>query len=740
MKITHSLVGLSHVAMLVLLTGLLPAFAQNSTGDIFAKFQAQITAYYVQSAIPDKDAQEILSSQTADGSWPDIDYSSKSTDGNWDPKNHLHRVQSMAEVYVSPTSSLSKNAVLRNAIVAGLTYWMDKNYSNSNWWWRRIGIPRPVAVTLVLMGENIPNALVQKTMNSVLSDAITSIDPRRTGQNKVWMAGIELKKGWIRKDKALMIKAAEAVFSEIRTTMAEGIQPDWTFHQHHAQMQMGGYGLGFAGDQILWIYAMTGTEAALPKEKMEIFRKFLLEGQCWFRWNQDYDLNGMGRHLSGQNTKAANLEKVLREMMVADPAYKSTYESNLRWPNELIGNKVFWRSDFGIHRRPDWYSSVRMKSTRLIGGENTLGNNNQGLHGASGVHLIYLNGGEYDSIAPLWNWRRLPGTTIDQGISDIVPGSREEMKGNSDFAGGLGEGSSGVSAMIYKLGGLTAHKAWFFEKNAVICLGAGIDGPSQGAIFTSVDQKKWSGTVSSSMGGLTERTNALPAGGWVHQAGIGYKVENAAIVSLAKVSGNWNTINAQDPSKPVSGDIFSIWMDHGKSPKSATYAYFVYPQTTAAQMAQVIAGHRTKVLANTDKVQATEGAEGVHAVFYVPGQLKLTGGDVISVDKPCILSIRDRKLIVSDPTRQSTSVEVTVAGKKIAVKLPSGGLGGSQVEQAIEYNAVGIRAGLNHPRMAPQVYREGSLLILNTGYENSHPEGSYRLDGKLAYPVGPMQN
>lgn len=653
--------------------------------DLFGAFRSQFTAYYTRTPASDAQTQEHADSQRTDGGWGDIDYSSTATDGGWALRGHLSRLQSMAEVYVSPESGLYRDRDLRRAINDGLSFWVENDFSNRNWWWRRIGIPRPVAVTLVLMGDDVPDAIVHKALNTVLSDSRTSIDPRRTGQNKVWMAGIELKKGWIRKDRERMVTAAEAIFSEIRTTQREGIQPDWSFHQHGSQLQLGTYGLNLALDQILWIHALSGTEVALTRDKLEIFRNFLLEGQSWVLWNDRYDLNAMARRLSGQQAMAGNLARVLRDMMKADPEYASVYESRMQTPNELIGSKVFWRSDFAVHRRPDWYTSVRMSSTRLIGAENTLGNNNRGLHGSAGVQLVYLGGDEYEDIAPLWDWRRLPGTTVDQGITDLQPATlaeRDSMRGNSDFVGGLGEGSAGVSTMIYERDGFVARKAWFFEENAIICLGAGIDGPSVGEVYTSVEQSWRSGPVVASIGELAGGHVSLPAGAWVHHSGIGYKLNSPATVDLSSVTGDWRDINTQDPSRPVSGDVFNVWINHGESPEHDHYSYTVYPRTQPENMERVIANHETSILSNTTDLQATEGAHGLHAIFYTPGEVKMSNGNVVAVNAPCVLSLRNNALLVCDPTRSLGSVEVTINGKTITVTLPSGGQAGSQVTVA----------------------------------------------------------
>ena len=672
--------------------------------ELFTVFQSQFIAYFTRSTASVSNTQGHIDSQRADGSWGGINYNDEQFGGGWGPGRHLSRLQSMAEVYASSRSGLYKDADLRDAIVKGLEFWYVHDFSNRNWWWRRIGIPRRIAVALVLMRDDLPANIVRQARNTVLSDSKTSIDYRRYSTNLVWMAAIELKKGWIWEDKERMRYAAGVIFDQIKTTRREGMQPDYSFHMHQAQLQMGMYGMSLCTDQIDWINILDGTELQLPKEKMELLRTFILEGQCWFLWNNRYDLNAMGRQLTGQQGKGTTLRNVLRDMIPLDPEYASVYEARRQNQpaHDLTGSKMFWRSDIGVHRRPNWYTSVRMSSTRLIGGENTHGVNPNGRHCASGVLLVNLSGNEYST--GRWNWNRLPGTTTDQGITDLVPSPRSRMRGKSNFVGGIAEGPAGVATMIYELDGLNARKAWFFEENAIICLGAGINGTSLSDVYTSIEQSNRSETVASSNGNLTSVNTNLAAGGWVHHAGIGYKINNAANVFL-----------------PASPNTFSVWINHGKSPKNDSYSYTIYPQTMAGEMNSVIANHKTKVLSNTTTLQATEGAHGLHAVFYAAGNLTMSTGDVVSVGSPCVLSLRNKTLLVADPTRSLGSVDVTINGKKTTVKLPSGDRGGAQVSVPVDYTITITPPSVNIENAPDTVVDGGTLGITATA---SSPDGS----------------
>ncbi|MDH3981683.1 MAG: polysaccharide lyase beta-sandwich domain-containing protein, partial [Kiritimatiellaceae bacterium] len=146
-----------------------------------------------------------------------------------------------------------------------------------------------------------------------------------------------------------------------------------------------------------------------------------------------------------------------------------------------------------------------------------------------------------------------------------------------------------------------------------------------------------------------------------------------------QVEGNWLSCFPTRGDRRATGDVFSIWVDHGISPTGKAYAYMIYPTVKAADMDQVIKTNPIKILSNTRTLQAIKSGELVRAVFYEAGTLTLDDGKVIETSAPCLLSLMGKTLTVVDPTQKLSTITVSVNGKKVVLDLPVNGQAGSQV-------------------------------------------------------------
>ena len=72
-----------------------------------------------------------------------------------------------------------------------------------------------------------------------------------------------------------------------------------------------------------------------------------------------------------------------------------------------------WCSDIMVQRRPGYYTSARMYSTRTLNTDGYInGENKKSHHLADGATYIFRTGEEYRDIFPVWDWKRIPGTDL----------------------------------------------------------------------------------------------------------------------------------------------------------------------------------------------------------------------------------------------------------------------------------------------------------------------------------------
>lgn len=664
--------------IVALLLALLAAPASASADDV-SKVRAQFTEWYAREAPGATTIEAYVRRLRPDGSWPDVDYASRER-GSWPTYRHLARTLAMAQAFRKPGHPLAGDPALQSAVVRSLGHWTEKDYVNPNWWYPRIGVPKTVAPILILMEDAIPADLRQQTIQRVLARSKTGM----TGQNKVWVSGIAFMKGLLDADRDLMTQSRNEIFSELRVTTEEGVQPDYSFHQHGPQQQWGNYGAAFGSDMIHWASIFRGTDYALEPQQVEVLRHYLLEGSAWILWKGRMDISGCGRQIF-RNCQAGKGKSILRQlklMAAVDPAMADAYADAVKCtqpnaPGTLTGHKHFWRSDISVHRRPTWYASVKMSSTRVVGAETCNSENLLGLHLGDGVTYFFRTGREYEDLFPVWDWHRLPGTTCRQDQGPLVP-TTKRCRGASGFVGGLSDGTQGIAAMEYIRDGLQARKAWFFLDNAVVCLGAGIDCNDPAPVLTSVNQCAAHSPVTVS---ADQQIRQLAPGErfsgkvqWTHHDGIGYVFHQpgAVTVRTEPQTGNWHAVHGRESKATVERDVFSLWIDHGTRPHQALYAYAVYPDTHANDMPALRKSPPARILHQTASLLAlsTKKDKCIQAVFFQPGQLSSSEDLSIEVDVPSLVMLDKNPdgtlLHVADPTHTQESVTIRLSGRYTA--------------------------------------------------------------------------
>jgi chondroitin AC lyase len=699
----------------------------------FCDYQRDARKSSGDAADDEKHVREWMQSLTAEGTWQDVNYTD-ATRGYWRAVDHITRLNRMCLACTSPESALHGDPALRAAIHAALGHWLKKDYRNPNWWHNEIGVPRELGTILLLMDSELTpqerNAGIR-----IVSRAVMDSPPHwgrgvLTGQNRLWVAANALIRGLLASDFELVGRARNVIFEEVTVatqsggetpnfkpsgkpgeifpSAREGIQPDFSFFQHGPMLQLGNYGLAFAGDVVVWQTVLRDTALAPDQEKAGIIRDYLLTGESTVVWKGSMDINSCGRQI-GPHSPASKGGAVLRILAAAkaiDSAHAEEYQTAIDQIGPAAGmipplNRYFWRADYMVHRRPGYYVSTRMSSARVLAAELVNGENLQGGYSGDGATYVYLTGREYDDIFPVWDWSRLPGVT-SPAISDknLLKPKNGIITNPSDFVGGVSDGKYGAASLTLDRDGLTARKSWFYFDDEIVCLGAGISCDQDSLpVTTSVNQCLARGDVTVEAG----RGPVPPAAGvgnytdlqWAWHDNVGYVFPEPLSIHLGiqRQEGNWNEVSASGANQSaVSADVFSIWISHGARPRADRYGYVILPGVPRAAIEARARRLDVAILENTPALQAVrhDKLNLIQAVFYEPGKLEYGNGKTISVDQPCILLLDgNNQLTLADPTQRLADITVTLDGKPAKHVLPAGARAGSSFS-GVSSNAPGF--------------------------------------------------
>lgn len=652
---------------------------------------------FLTNAEPSDSAKKSLASLGDDGSWSDINYADRSRTA-WAPMAHLDRLMTLAAAWVQFPANAKDKSVYKSAINRALAFWCQRDPDSENWWHNMIGAQLVLDRIALILDET----LTPEQRSQIVRILARSSTDGMTGGNLTWTAGHTVVRGVIENNPAAAAGAFALIAKEIRMAPGEdeGVKADGTFHQHGQQLYNAGYGAAFSVDASRFMYYAAGTAFEFPKEKADVLATFALDGSRWMLWENVFDYSSRGREITrpSKGYRTTFLAEVCRNLRTQQgPRQKEIeafYTELTNRKNSIQGNKVFWKSDYAVHRRSSWMVSVKMLSWRMQSGELV---NAEGLRShllSDGLTYWYTGDGlAYHNIFPVWDWKRLPGITAEW--SEDPPKGDVPSRGKTDFAGGVSDGTCGATGFIHERGELKARKSWFFFDDEAVALGSGIKGGSL-PVNTTLDQCLKSSGIAVKVSGkesLLEKTSAFDGTlEWVHHRGLGFIFLEPSRVLLKDEtrSGSWKDISTSASPEKVSAPVFTAVVDHG-SAENGHYAYAVVPADLASFKAY--AGRAPfKVLTNSPKLAAVEhaGKGVVEAIFYEAGTLTTSSGLRLALDGPGAILLKKTTdgyaLTCADPTGKSAKLVVLVnrtwkgksaladgsSGTKLSFVLPSG--------------------------------------------------------------------
>lgn len=688
----------------IILITLLPLV--SSAQDGFAIIKSRIIDELFRKSNEVQIAKNVLTykNMSQAGSWSDVKY--ESTDaGKWQPVAHLERLQQLAIAYANPKSVYHNNAELYSNLTRGLVYWYQKDPRSTNWWHNDIAAPQYLGRILLLMNAT-KQPVSEDVQKAILSRMQSTQAPFSfTGANKLDIAIHYIYRALITGNEKLMNMAVLEAFQPIEFTTGEGLQHDYSYLQHKEQLMIASYGLVFLQGEYNVAAWLAGTKYALPSDKLSMlnsyfFNTFLNSLRGGFT---DYNVEGRGisrpnglnrGSIAGKNDESG----LLFNIGLVNPDKAKEIE-NISKRISGVGaasyqlkpaHFYYWRGDYTQHTRPEYSFNVRTVSNRTV---RTESGNNENLLGTvlpDGSTNIVRRGNEYFNIMPAWEWDKIPGVTSRDYDTAVTIKKNWGEYGSTEFVGGASDSVYGVTAYSQDYDGVKVKKGYFFFDDEIVCLGAGINSSAPQNITTTLNQAWANGGISLNENNKT--THLKKSGNmknlvmvWHDSIAYFFPSSQNVFVSNEMQSGNWNTINKSHKGD-VKGNVFKLWIDHGKTPSQASYEYIVVPGIAEKQAL----GYNLKniqIVANTAELQAVKQNQlnVIQAIFYQAGSFTVDGLQ-IKVDQPCVLQLKDNKVLcVADPAQSEKVINVYIAspeiqGMTIKVKIPEEPYSGMTVQ------------------------------------------------------------
>ncbi|HCC53175.1 MAG TPA: chondroitin lyase [Porphyromonadaceae bacterium] len=675
--------------------------------------QDKITAQYLRPDIQENRVRAILETIKDDGTWPDIDYVDTSRIA-FQHVEHLDNMILMARAYKKKGSAYEGAPQLKQAINASLNFWLKHDFICENWWNNQIGTPNSMIILLYVLDNDLTQEQ-REQMIRIAGRANMDAPGARPSGDRVKIAGLYAKTELYRKNEKLFEEILKIIEDEMKFFQKEadgrnaegkrnknyfaggrGMQHDYSFHHRPDRVNnTTTYGMGFLSSFVEFAELVNDTKYKFSDRSLHLAIDYFLDGVCkQMVYGRSVDPGVLNRDISrrgaGRKAGAELPESLLNISDYRKEELENIIKARKGEPFEATSYaKFFWQTEYFSFQRPSFFTSVRMFSTRNDNME--VPYNGEGLlnhYRADGANYLSMEGNEYFNIAPVYDYRKIPGTTIVQ--ADTMPTENEiQKKGLTDFAGGITDGTYGAVAFDFKSphNPLSAKKSWFFFDELYVCLGAAINSTDKYPVATTLNQCFLKGDVVFSDGRNTNTVHkgkqVLNNAKWIFHDNVGYLFPKNQLTEISNQteSGSWYRINRQTTTsrEEIKENVFCLWIDHGIKPVNAGYEYIVMPAATIEDIKNYAANPSVQILANTPRIQAVKNDRMAYCIFYEAGMIRISGDITIQSETPCMILVHLKNqniqsITVSDPSRKLDTAALILnqnlraSGENVTVK------------------------------------------------------------------------
>lgn len=671
------------LAFLMFMTSLTIA----QTNDL-AVIKQRVIAELFTNTVADNQVETIVAKMREDGSFPGIDYADLSNIAGFPQQRHISDLLYLARVYQSKTSKHYHSKQLMETIEKGLRFWAKNDYVGDNWHDSQITVPTILINMMLVIGNDLPKDLVEK-LQPIIGRANMSASGARPSGDRIVIAGILAKNMLFRENFAEFEKVIKIIEGEIKFSTGErGIQQDYSFHHRTDRVNnTTSYGYGkYANAFGEWLVYVNGTKYQFSKEKINALVDYYIDGitkQLVYGVYEDVSVKN--RDITSKNNFQPRGTLEIERLLVGTDYRKAELDELIRLrkgtakPSKSFA-KFFWQTEHFVFQRPNFYTTVRMFSTRNANMEMPYnGPGKPTHHRADGTNYLVLKGDEYHNIWPVYDWQKISGTTVLQ--KPALPGPDEiQKKGLTRFVGAVTDDLYGAVVFDFKSPHdmVEAKKSWFFFDEEYVCLGTDIQSESKLKVATTVNQVLLKGDVAIMQDGnksvLSNGNRVAEKVKWIYHDRIGYIFPEPTKINVSNQNetGTWASITDQKniSNELVTEPVFKLWFDHGARPTKAGYQYIVVPDVDQAKLMETSQNNRSiKILSNTDTVQAVWNGKlnMVQAAFYQAADLKVTPTFSLKMDSQGMAMVkmdgnRIKTISVADPSRQLSRISITVSG------------------------------------------------------------------------------
>ncbi|MCK5851725.1 hypothetical protein KAH27_01740, partial [bacterium] len=473
----------------IVLSGNLFASKTNDIDIIRGRLINWAQTYQLTGDVPRKSVAEYLELLNPNGSFSDTPSTAEVMTG---------RLLSMAQAFKN-NPKWKGNVHLKTNLYSALNFWLDHNSGNSGW---SAGcFTEPSAITSI--GFCLYDAIQNDKTNSPESAAQLDklINKIVEWSNSAWtinnsvqffhganityrLMGMIGRAGLAGKpemfDDITNLAASTFTVGKLYDT---GRFADDSWHEYNVdggQNYWLGYGKDWLSDTVKCFNYLKNTPWELSTNQLNSLADCILDGWQWqvYRNQGVYSLCGKQNLLKSALLDDGFMIKQINALQNLAGSKKLIRDDELEKLKNRLANsdlsslsfnasKYFYKSDLMIHGRPYHYVAVKMISNRMTGPESYKGDGKKNYHFGEGSTMIFRIGDEYKNARVGWNFRAIPGTTVEQKsgtLPDVDFGSHANSF--NAFAGGISDGHFGFCAFQLHRASyyntVTANKGYFF--------------------------------------------------------------------------------------------------------------------------------------------------------------------------------------------------------------------------------------------------------------------------------------